>query len=126
MSPSHEKILKEWYDAHDAAKDNASLLVKPYLTKRKFQEVHDLCVERMNRVGKADEALLSIPFDEAPAIVKLFIEADNNQACPNCKYSSRIGSMHEECRRKSVHWFACRDALAAYIKSYFENPLCLG
>jgi hypothetical protein len=51
---------------------------------------------------------------ERPALLDMWIEAEKDKGCDHCWLSSR-GPAHPDCDQKIRRWFACREALSAWI-----------
>lgn len=104
-------ILKEWYLAHEDAKQNASLMCSRMDTAEEATRITNECTTRMKRCTSADLDLDNV--EDIP-LVTLF--KNQGQGCGSCMYSSNLSKIHPECRVEIKLWFAYRAALMAFAE----------
>lgn len=108
-------LIREFALACDAAKNNVELMDK-YPTLGTC-----IAVRRMDRIAKAENALLcdiivslvNGETEDIPQVALDYEKADCDRGCPDC-WCSALGLGHAECTEKIERWFKCRNALVEY------------
>ncbi len=111
MNDNSIVILKEWYLAHEDAKQNAALMCSQKSSVEESRRITNECAARMDRCFAADEKLFKV--EDIP-LVTLF--KNQGQGCGSCMYKSNLSKVHAECRREIDFWFAYRAALMVFAE----------
>ena len=114
-------VLRQWYTAHNDAKDNPQRMIDARGAEE-CTRVTNECAERMRVCGVADEAFWKLaerPAEEVPPLVRLYIDAENDKGCAHCWLSSCVMKNHPECQFKISRWFGYREACMAYVREVY-------
>jgi len=121
MEKDYNRILRDWYAAHYAAKDNPEILLKAK-TAAEATAAGDYCAKLMNVVGFADQDLYSLEISEdMPLPLKEHLEAEKDKGCGGCWMSSVRHRKHrdgsESCWPKINRWFNTQETLKKYAST---------
>lgn len=126
MTDDTIRRLRRWFLAYDAANENTVLLCGTVGKSREESDrVSRLCADRMAECAAAQELFELNGHDvERPLLLDQFFAAERDKGCGHCWVMSGRPVLHPECEVKIRRWFACREALMAFVKEmYVPNTI---